>query len=133
MARRTQELLAHCSSMKYFGPEPGSLGSNTRTAGRPSTSPAPDANPRPWNNSEVSRNLGLAVHAGLADEVEAYIVRDHGADRVEIARVEVRDIGAEAIAIGVRQFRLRPILGLVASSPELRASAMEGCFYRGAG
>ena len=41
---------------------------------------------------------------------EADVVRGHGADRVEIARVEMRDMVAEAIAIGVRQFRLRPIL-----------------------
>src|SRR5882672_4758607 len=42
--------------------------------------------------------------------IEADLVRGHGADRVEIARVEMRDMVAEAIAIGVRQFRLRPIL-----------------------
>jgi hypothetical protein len=54
-----------------------------------------------------------------------------GEDRVQIARVETRDIGAEAIAIGVRQFRLRPILGRAGQFTELRASAMQGCFYRG--
>jgi hypothetical protein len=42
--------------------------------------------------------------------IEADLVRGHGADRVEIAHVEMRDMVAEAIAIGVRQFRLRPIL-----------------------
>ena len=42
--------------------------------------------------------------------IEADVVRAHGADCVEIARVEMRDMVAEAIAIGVRQFRLRPIL-----------------------
>jgi len=42
--------------------------------------------------------------------IEADVVRGHGADRVEIARVEMPDMVAEAIAIGVRQFRLRPIL-----------------------
>jgi hypothetical protein len=37
---------------------------------------------------------------GPADEIEPNIVCDHGADRVEIPRVEMGDIGAEARAVG---------------------------------
>src|SRR5882724_5420032 len=53
--------------------------------------------------------------------IEADVVRGHGADRVEIARVEMPDMFAEAIAIGVRQFRLRPILSaaLFSANPGL--------------
>ena len=41
---------------------------------------------------------------------EPHVVSDHGADRVEITRVEMRDIVPETVAIGLRQFRARQIV-----------------------
>src|SRR5437016_5936112 len=38
------------------------------------------------------RNLGLAVQTRLVDELEPYVVGNHGADGVEIPRIEMRDI-----------------------------------------
>ena len=81
--------------------------------------------------AEIARHFGLAVQPGLADEIEPDIVGDHGADRVEIARVEMRDIGAEPFAIGIRQFLLRRVIRLFGDFPQLRAAAMQCCLGRG--
>ena len=79
--------------------------------------------------SEISGHFGLAVHAGLVDEIKPHIVRNHRADGIEIPRVEMRHIGAEPIAIGVRQFWMRQIVRLVSQFAELRAAAMQRRFH----
>src|SRR5438552_2772431 len=52
--------------------------------------------------AEIARHFRLAAQLGPADEIELHVVRNHGADRVEVPRVEMRDIGAEARTIGIR-------------------------------
>ena len=52
--------------------------------------------------AEIARHFGLAVQPCLVDEFKLHVVGNHGADGVEIPRVEMGDIGAEPVAIGVR-------------------------------
>ena len=117
---------------EIFRRRAGSSGSNTRIAGRPSTNPGTRCqSPRLRIVAEVSGNLGLAVQARPVDEIEPHIVRNHGADGVEIPRIEVRDIGAKAIAIGLRNCWKRRIVRFVSQFAQQAASAMQGCLHRG--
>jgi hypothetical protein len=52
--------------------------------------------------AEIRDGRDLATQPRLAVDIKPDIIRDHSADRVEIARVEMGDIGAEPRAIGVR-------------------------------
>src|SRR5438309_8368340 len=46
--------------------------------------------------AEIVRHLGLAFQPGTVDELEPDVVGDHGADRVEVAGIEMADIGVES-------------------------------------
>src|SRR5262245_25151268 len=50
--------------------------------------------------AEIARHLDLAAHARLVDEIEPDVVGDHGADGVEIAGIEMRDIGGKLRPFG---------------------------------
>ena len=79
--------------------------------------------------AKIPGDLGLAADARPVDEIEPDVVGDHGADGVEIARIEMRDIGGELRPLGVRKGRLQRLLRFGRDLAQPRAAAMQRGFY----
>ena len=114
------------SSMKYFGGASGCVRIEHQDGRTPLHQPGHQTPVADLGViAEIARHFGLAVQARLVDEFEPDVVGDHGADGVEIPRVEMRDIGGEPRAIGVRQLWLRRVVRLIGDFAQLRAPAMQ--------
>ena len=80
---------------------------------------------------EVGADLCPPVQPGSRDEVEAHVVGEHVADRVEVAGIETVDIAGEAAAFRLGEHRQRMVVGFARELAEAYAAAMQVRLHRG--
>ena len=66
--------------------------------------------------AEVAPDLAAAAQPRAVHDLDLHFVCKLGAQGVEIAGVEARDVGRKPLAIGLGQHRQRPVVGFGRSS-----------------